>query len=89
MLACARRLPQAIRAQARGEWERQEREGLFELAGKMLVLIAVGVIGARTARLAAALDMHVIGVRRNAGEPVPGVDCLSPRIPDLTRKPGV
>ena len=73
MLAFARHLPEAIRAQARGEWERQEREGLFELAGKTMVLIGVGAIGGRTARLAAALDMRVIGVRRNAGEPAPGV----------------
>jgi phosphoglycerate dehydrogenase-like enzyme len=73
MLAFARCLPQAIRAQTRGEWERQERENLFELAGKTLVLIGVGAIGSRTAALAAALDVQVIGVRRNAGEPAPGV----------------
>jgi phosphoglycerate dehydrogenase-like enzyme len=73
LLAFARRLPQAIRAQARGEWERQERESLFELAGKTMVLIGVGAIGGRTARLAAALEMRVIGVRRNPGEPAPGV----------------
>ena len=89
MLAFARRLPQALRAQTRGEWERQERESLFELAGKTMILIGVGAIGARRARLAAALDMHVIGVRRNAGESNPGVERLSPRIPDLKRQPGV
>jgi phosphoglycerate dehydrogenase-like enzyme len=73
MLALARRLPQACRAQLRGEWQRQEHERLFELAGKTMVLIGVGAIGARTAALAAALDVRVIGVRRNAGEPIPGV----------------
>lgn len=74
MLAFARRLPQALRGQARGEWARQPRESLFELAGKTLVLIGLGAIGGRTARLAAALEMRVIGVRRNAGEPPPGVE---------------
>lgn len=74
MLAFARRLPHALRAQARGEWERQPRESLFELAGKTLALIGVGAIGGRTAQLAAALEMRVIGVRRHAGEPPPAVE---------------
>ena len=65
LLAFARRLPQAMRAQLRGEWQREERQDIFELAGKTMLLIGVGAIGERTARLAAALDVRVIGVRRD------------------------
>ena len=73
LLAFARRLPQACRAQLRGEWQRQEREQIFELAGKTMVLIGVGAIGERTAALAAALDVRVIGVRRDPTAPAPGI----------------
>jgi len=74
LLAFARRLPQAMRAQLRGEWQREEREDIFELAGKTMVLIGVGAIGERTARLAAALDVRVIGVRRDPAARTPGVE---------------
>lgn len=74
MLAFARRLPQAMRAQWRGDWERQPRERLFELAGKTLLLIGLGAIGSRTAQVAAALGMRVLGVRRNPAGPIPGVE---------------
>jgi phosphoglycerate dehydrogenase-like enzyme len=76
LLAFARRLPQACRAQLRGEWQRQEWEQIFELAGKTMVLIGVGAIGARTARLAAALDVRVIGVRRDPAVPAPGIEWM-------------
>jgi D-2-hydroxyacid dehydrogenase (NADP+) len=38
-----------------------------ELGGKTLVVIGLGRIGTRLARLARAFDMRVIGVRRTAG----------------------
>ena len=74
LLAFARRLPQAMRAQLRGEWQREERQDIFELAGKTMLLIGVGAIGERTARLAAALDVRVIGVRRDPTAPAPGIE---------------
>ena len=64
LLAFARQLPRAIRAQSEGRWERDM--GAFELAGKTMLLIGVGAIGKRTAQIADALGMHVIGMRRSA-----------------------
>src|SRR5206468_9781954 len=48
----------------------------FELAGKTLLLIRVGAIGARTAAIGSALGMRVLGVRRNPDAGVPGVDAM-------------
>lgn len=72
MLAFARRLPESIRAQARHDWK-TARQPAFELAGKTMLLVGVGAIGRRTAQLAAALGMRVIGVRKNAGK-APGIE---------------
>jgi phosphoglycerate dehydrogenase-like enzyme len=75
MLALARRIPDAVRAQDRHEWLRGGwKHPVFELAGKTMLLIGVGAIGQRTARLAAALEMHVIGMRRDPERPAPGVE---------------
>jgi len=75
MLALARRIPDAVRAQDRHEWLRGGwSHPVFELAGKTLLLIGVGAIGLRTARLAAALEMHVIGVRRDPERQVRGIE---------------
>jgi D-2-hydroxyacid dehydrogenase (NADP+) len=72
MLAFARRLPEAVRAQSQREWARGM--GAFELADKKLLLIGVGAIGKRTAQIAAALGMHVTGMRRNPSKALPGID---------------
>jgi phosphoglycerate dehydrogenase-like enzyme len=65
MLAFARRLHDAVRAQNESQWIRHSDLGpIMELAGKTMVLVGAGAIGARTARLARGLDMHVLGVRR-------------------------
>jgi phosphoglycerate dehydrogenase-like enzyme len=77
LLAFARELHKAIRVQARREWvPYDQHEGVFELAGKTMLLIGVGAIGERTAKVARAFDMRVLGVRRNAGARVPNVETM-------------
>ena len=74
MLAFARRLPEAMRAQTQRQWNRQEDSPAFELAGKTMLLVGVGAIGRQTAHMAAALGMRVTGVRSDPAKTVPGVD---------------
>jgi phosphoglycerate dehydrogenase-like enzyme len=73
LLAFARRLPQAVRAQGERAWRAPVRGELFELAGKTMLLIGVGAIGERTAAVASALGMRVLGVRRDGSRPAPHV----------------
>ncbi len=68
LLSFARGLHCAVRAQVKREWGKPDdpcRDDIFELPGKTMVLIGVGAIGERTARMATALGVHVIGVRRD------------------------
>jgi len=74
ILAFGRDLPRAIRSQANGEWLRHHTRNLLEVAGKTVVLVGVGAIGARTAAIASALGMRVLGVRRNPDLSAPGVE---------------
>jgi phosphoglycerate dehydrogenase-like enzyme len=74
LLAFARHLPQAIRAQDERRWDRGNDTHAFELCGKTMLLVGVGAIGRRTAQIAAALGMRVLGVRRDASKNVPGID---------------
>lgn len=94
LLAFARNLPQAVRAQeARvwvgNRWQKAHsstiqpgqsyafsisKDAVFELTGKTMLIAGVGAIGARTARLAKAFDMRVIGVRRHPEKTLPDVD---------------
>ncbi len=85
MLALARRLPEARDNQARRQWrgmigDPAARE--HELAGKTLLLVGLGRIGGRLARLAKAFDMRVIAVRRDpaagagAADAVHGISAL-------------
>lgn len=76
LLAFARGLPPAIRAQQQHLWQRMENSGLFELAGKTILLVGVGAIGQRTAQVAAALGMRVLGVRRDPARTLPGIECM-------------
>jgi D-2-hydroxyacid dehydrogenase (NADP+) len=76
LLAFARQLPEAVRIQEGRAWRSPNRDALFELDGKTLLLIGVGAIGARTAAIASALGMRVQGVRRNWASSVPGVAAM-------------
>jgi len=61
MLALLRRLPDLVRQQERHTWNRHPAK---ELAGKTVGLIGLGAVGREVARLASALDMRVVAVRR-------------------------
>ncbi len=74
VLALARKLPEARDNQAAHRWRGMlpaiaQRED--ELGGKTLVIVGMGRIGSRLARLAQAFDMRVIGVKR---DPARGAD---------------
>jgi phosphoglycerate dehydrogenase-like enzyme len=81
LLAFARQLPAAVRAQERRVWQKTRRDDVFELAGKTMLLIGVGAIGERTAAIASALGVRVLGIRRNPdrgrGDPARGVPGVS------------
>ncbi len=77
LLAFGRGFHHALRAQVRHEWFSYEQQaGIFELAGKTMVLVGVGAIGRRTAKLATALGMRVLGVRRDPTVGAPGVEAM-------------
>lgn len=68
VLALSRRLPEARDNQGKRVWrgmigDLARRED--ELSGKTLIIVGLGQIGGRLARLAKAFDMAVIGIRRD------------------------
>lgn len=73
LLAFARGFPRAQRDQLESRWNPIRGSELLELAGSTLLLVGVGAIGARTATVAAAFDMRVVGVRRDPSIGVDGV----------------
>jgi phosphoglycerate dehydrogenase-like enzyme len=84
LLAFARAFHLAMRAQVQREWA-VPRPALFELAGKTMVLVGIGTIGRRTASVASALGMRVLGVDRDPGVGAPGVEMVvgPDQLPDL------
>ena len=66
-LALAKRLPSAVRYQDRRKWAMQTiwSERPREMRGATLVVVGLGSIGAEVAAMAAALKMHVVGVREH------------------------
>lgn len=74
LLAAAKRFYLYRDQQRQGIWK---EHGQRELRGSTLVVFGLGSIGAEAARLAAALGMRVIGVRRSS-TPVPGVERIMP-----------
>ncbi len=73
ILAFGRGLHTQIRQQTQRKWQSPTWDRLFELPGKTLLLIGVGAIGERTAEMATALGMRVLGVRRDPTVAAAGV----------------
>ncbi|NKC31778.1 D-2-hydroxyacid dehydrogenase [Falsiroseomonas selenitidurans] len=77
ILAQARLLPQARDNQVRKHWrgmigDLTQRED--ELGGKTLLVVGIGRIGGRLARLAKAFGMNVIGLRQDPAKGAEGAD---------------
>jgi len=81
MLALSRRLPEARDNQNARRWrgmisEIAARED--QLAGKTMLIVGLGRIGARLARLARAFDMRVIATKRDTATGTAGADAVHP-----------
>jgi phosphoglycerate dehydrogenase-like enzyme len=81
ILALSRRLPEARDNQARRVWrgmigDLARRED--ELGGKTLLIVGLGDIGGRLARLAKAFDMRVVGLRRDPAAGAGAADLVYP-----------
>ncbi|MEO8302989.1 MAG: 2-hydroxyacid dehydrogenase [Betaproteobacteria bacterium] len=77
MLEWCHRLGPADRQMRTGVWTRSSRFGGApdeDLAGKTLVIVGLGRIGAAVARRARAFDMRVLAVNRSAGKTDPNVE---------------
>src|SRR5258708_7008927 len=79
ILALARRLPEARDNQKRRAWrqmiaELDQRED--ELAGKTLLIVGLGRIGGRVARIAKGFDLRVQGIRRDVSADNNGADSM-------------
>lgn len=77
ILAIARRLPEARDNQSQKHWrgmigDLTRRED--ELGGKTLLVVGIGRIGGRLARLAKAFGMNVIGLRQDPSKGSEGAD---------------
>ncbi|MCA1831486.1 MAG: D-2-hydroxyacid dehydrogenase [Actinobacteria bacterium] len=71
IFAAAKRVPEHLAAQSRHEWQREVPHA--EVRDATLVILGLGSIGGELARLATGVGMRVIGVRRDATRPAPGV----------------
>jgi phosphoglycerate dehydrogenase-like enzyme len=81
ILALSRRLPEARDNQAKRVWRQMigdlsQRED--ELGGKTLLVVGIGDIGGRLARLAKAFDMRVLGLRRDPSLGPGAADAVHP-----------
>jgi phosphoglycerate dehydrogenase-like enzyme len=71
VFAASRQLHRYRDNQRATEWKEQLHQ---ELRDATIVVYGMGSIGSEIARLASAVGMRVIGVRRNAGTAEPGID---------------
>ena len=81
ILALSRRLPEARDNQRARVWrgmigDLSQRED--ELGGKTLLVVGLGDIGGRLARLAKAFDMRVVGLRRDPANGQVAADAVHP-----------
>ena len=68
MLAWAHAFPSTMRAQLGREWKRMGLMDVEPMRGKTLGVIGYGSIGRETARIARALGMEVLALKRNPDE---------------------
>jgi phosphoglycerate dehydrogenase-like enzyme len=80
LLALSRDLPRLARAQSARRWEPQPST---DLAGMHLGIVGLGSIGAEVARLAAAFEMKVTGIRRTVRGDEPCATWSDDRLPEL------
>jgi len=80
VLALAKRLPQAIRYQAKKEWAQEtiwnERPRPREVSGASVAVIGMGSIGREFTVRAKALGMRVLAVRENPQKGTSGADAV-------------
>jgi phosphoglycerate dehydrogenase-like enzyme len=77
ILMLARGFPHWLDAQRRAEWQPHPANALpRDLAGQSLVVFGLGAIGRELARLARAVGLYVIGVRRSPALPDDPIDEL-------------
>ncbi len=74
VLSMCRDLPDYLRAQDRGEWDRSAGSGQRALAGASLLVVGMGGIGTEVARRAHGFDMRVLATVRTAREAPDFVD---------------
>jgi phosphoglycerate dehydrogenase-like enzyme len=78
LLALARGFPRWMVAQRSRKWDPERKVLPRDLRGQTAVVAGLGRIGAEIARLARALGLKVIGIRRSPRRPVDSVDELHP-----------
>ena len=65
LLIFARKFNHSFKNQSNLKWMPPKENEILELSGKTLLLVGLGSIGAHAARLASAMGMKVVGIRRN------------------------
>lgn len=78
LLALARGLPRWMAAQRARRWDPERASPPRDLEGQTAIILGLGRIGGEIARLARALGLKVLGVRRAARQPDDPVDELHP-----------
>lgn len=79
LLMLARDFPRWLSAQRRHAWEPMRGSDLpRDLRGQTVLVVGLGKIGREIARLARALGLHVIGIKRSGPQPEDDVDELHP-----------